>query len=728
MNSSLTQLPAVPGVYYEPRPRAPAAPLVRTDVAGFVGFEPRVTNGTTPSRLTEGTSEDGAPLEGHAFNVDIAGFYLDVGTIRLWIPRVTNLPLSAITNSRPIDDGEGMVYSLVAARNASGNARLLVLRGSPAALGRERGVPEGDIATKVACVSDAGTSSLAAGHQFNVNIASFHVEIGDELYQIPESVDFSLSSSPVPDSTPIRGGESIVYALVAVEQNGVVDLVAVEGSAGETGNERPPSDAALRARLREEYGAAGWTRITDVRVSRVDNSVAIGVDDPPWARVADVHVTLTDGAVYMTVVPTLPPARLEDWKDYVLRFGLPCEDGTLLAPAVRAFFANGGSRCYVTTVRRPDFVDAAGLEQTLEDIVGIKGSSEREATGLERLLLIPEVSMVDVPDLHAVRPQDPPEPFDLPPLDEAACFTKCEELRTTGSAPALGRSECTEPLFQEDQVRDVQTRLLYRCMEERWRVFLLLNIPAERDAALGCFRRPSKEKAVEWREYFSSLGEGDQEMSCSALYFPWVLSQERADAPVVEMPPTPFVAGIMARRDLARGAHVSPANETVRGVVGVTWPIDDTINAELYEPPSNINILRPFPGYGIQLWGARTLSSDRWLRYVAVRRGLSLIERKAVVALQPVVFEPNTPMLWLQVSQLMLDILLPLFESGALRGKRPDEAFTIRCDASVNTPELVEQGMLVCEVGVAIAAPAELIVFRLGRREGVVEVMETPHA
>jgi phage tail sheath protein FI len=81
-------------------------------------------------------------------------------------------------------------------------------------------------------------------------------------------------------------------------------------------------------------------------------------------------------------------------------------------------------------------------------------------------------------------------------------------------------------------------------------------------------------------------------------------------------------------------------------------------------------------------------------------------------------------MLWLQVSQLMLDILLPLFESGALRGKRPDEAFYIRCDASVNPPEQIEQGILLCEVGVAIAAPAEFIVFRLGRREGVVEVME----
>jgi hypothetical protein len=719
MSEFLAQLPAVPGVYYEPRPRSPAAPLVRTDVAGFVGFEPRVTNGTTPSRLIYDTSETGLALEGHELNVDLAGFFLDVGATCLWIPPVTNLPLSAGADWRPVDGGEGIVYSLVAARNASGTSRLLVLPGERANLNHQQPISDADIRMQIPCVSNGG-------NQFHIDVCSFHVQIGDGIHLIPSTVDFPLSDN-LP-TAPIADGESIVYALVAVEGDGAAELVAVEGTARATSNERPPSDAKVRAGLRERHAGADWTRITDVTVSLESGAVSIQVSTPLWARIADIHVTRSGEAIYLETVPALPPAKLEDWKDYVLRFGLPRADGTLLAHAVRAFFANGGSRCYVTTVRRPDFLYTEGLGRALEDMVGVKGASEGEATGLERLLLIPEVSIVDVPDLHAVRPQDPPEPFDLPPLDEAACFIACEELRTTGSAHALGRSECTKPLFHEAQVQDIQTRLLHRCMEERWRVFLLLNIPAERDADSGCFRRPSKEKAVEWREHFASLGEDAQEMSCAGLYFPWVMSQERADAPVVEMPPTPFVAGVMARRDLARGAHVSPANETVRGVVGVTWPIDDEANAELYEPTSNINILRPFPGYGIQLWGARTLSSDRWLRYVAVRRCLSLIERRAVVALQPVVFEPNTPMLWLQVSQLMLDILLPLFESGALRGKRPDEAFTVRCDASVNTPELVEQGMLVCEVGVAIVAPAELIVFRLGRREGVVEVMETPHA
>lgn len=67
---------------------------------------------------------------------------------------------------------------------------------------------------------------------------------------------------------------------------------------------------------------------------------------------------------------------------------------------------------------------------------------------------------------------------------------------------------------------------------------------------------------------------------------------------------------------------------------------------------------------------------------------------------------------------------MPIFDAGGLRGTRPDEAFYIRCDATTNPPEEVALGRLLCEVGVAIAAPAEFVVFRVGRREGVIEVLE----
>ena len=197
-------------------------------------------------------------------------------------------------------------------------------------------------------------------------------------------------------------------------------------------------------------------------------------------------------------------------------------------------------------------------------------------------------------------------------------------------------------------------------------------------------------------------------------------------SPCPEQPPTPFAAGVIARRDVARGPHVAPANETLRGVVALALdaPLGDATHGALAEPPVNVNVVRAFSGYGVQAWGARTLSDDTWLRYVPVRRGLSAVQRRVVAALREVVFEPHTPMLWLRVSQSVLGVLLPMYDAGALRGAAPEEAFYVRCDGALNPPESVEQGRLLVEVGVAIAAPAEFIVFRVGRREGVVEVVE----
>jgi phage tail sheath protein FI len=81
-------------------------------------------------------------------------------------------------------------------------------------------------------------------------------------------------------------------------------------------------------------------------------------------------------------------------------------------------------------------------------------------------------------------------------------------------------------------------------------------------------------------------------------------------------------------------------------------------------------------------------------------------------------------MLWMHITHIALSVLLPIHESGALRGSRPEESFYIRCDASINTAESIAAGQLFVEVGVAVAAPSEFIVFRVGRREGAVEVLE----
>jgi uncharacterized protein len=620
----------VPGVYQEPQPRAPEAPTVRTDVVGFIGFDPRVRDGTTASRLT------GSPPTGHAFRIDVAGF-----------------------------------------QHA---ARF-----------------EGDLAPRP----------------------------DDFTFVVPAVRDFVLSESET--SIPVSNANSIVYALVVRAEIGGFDLAKVAGVQAPTGTERSPDDAAITAALG-----------TGVR----------------WRRLADVTVRREGSAIFVTarMVPDLAITRCDDFRDYVLAFGEPPDDGTLLGGAVRGFFSNGGRRCWIATLRRPDFEDKKELANVLADLVGVAGSSEVEATGLERLLLSSEVTIVDVPDLYAQRVDRRTRSFPLPPSEREACFVPCREIPPKGTATSSDRTPALTPIFESsppfggtlppNEVFLTQSRLLRRCIQERWRVLLLLSVPRLPDPVSGAYLPPSAQDAVAWAKQFDgsvkqtlanapSLGD-TEEVSCAALYWPWLLCQERVDAPVLEMPPTAYAAGVIARRDLSRGPQISPANETLRGVVGTATPIDDDMHGALYEPDVDasgfptlsVNVVRAFPGYGIQVWGARTLSTERFLRFISVRRTLTAIELRMKAALDLLVFEPNGPALWLQITQTAFGVLLPLFESGALRGERPEEAFFVRCDGRINPPEGLARGELVVEVGVAVAAPAEFIVFRVGRREGVIEVLE----
>jgi phage tail sheath protein FI len=314
--------------------------------------------------------------------------------------------------------------------------------------------------------------------------------------------------------------------------------------------------------------------------------------------------------------------------------------------------------------------------------------------------------------------------FQLPPQDVAACFRTCDEtIAVRVGVDAVGSHAAGRPLFDDSAVLAAQNAMLLRCAPERWRVLLLLAAPVAFDPSTGVFRGRDADGAVRWRQQLANTVD-DLAASAGAFYHPWALTQESVGAPIVEMPPTPLAAGIIARRDVALGPHVAPANERLVGVVGLSPPVDDAINAAIYETPLNINPLRAFAGLGIQLWGARTLSGDPWMRYLPVRRCLSAIERRAYAALRPLVFEPNTPTLWFLITQAILGILVPIFDGGALRGDTTGQAFYVRCDGSNNPPDTIASGQVLCEVGVAIAAPAEFIVFRVGRREGVVEVLE----
>jgi hypothetical protein len=540
------------------------------------------------------------------------------------------------------------------------------------------------------------------GHGFRVDVRAFLLPpevFAGARFTVPATTDLVLSKSDT--SIPLAAGGSIRYALAAaLARGGIVRLLVIAGTTSPTAQSAAPGDDAI----------------------------ALAAAGDRWVRIADIEVRRSvDGAqVFPSVLPALRPTRCDDWRDFELRLGgLPAiDDGTLLARSVRAFFANGGARCHIVTIRRPRLDDETELKAALDDLVGILGASEVEATGLERLLRIYEVAVVDAPDLYARRVDPDVQTIQLPPRDREACFRGCDDtLGIRAGVKAAGEHAAGGPIFQDDAVLAAQRAMLVRCAAERWRVLLLLTAPVAEDPATRVFRGPDHERAIAWRRQLDNTVD-DLAASVGAFYHPWALAQEAIGVPIVELPPTALAAGILARRDVARGPHVAPANERLVGVVGLSPPVDDAINAAIYETPLHINPLRAFGGIGVQMWGARTLSSDRWMRYLPVRRCLSAIERKALAALRPLVFESNTPTLWFQITQAMLGILVPIFDSGALRGDTAEQAFYVRCDDTNNPPDTVAAGQVLCEVGVAIAAPAEFIVFRVGRREAVVEVLE----
>jgi hypothetical protein len=192
-----------------------------------------------------------------------------------------------------------------------------------------------------------------------------------------------------------------------------------------------------------------------------------------------------------------------------------------------------------------------------------------------------------------------------------------------------------------------------------------------------------------------------------ALYYPWVRPLGE-DGPTGFVPPCGAVAGIYARTDEGVGVHKAPANEVLDAIVDVELALNDEQQGELN--PYGVNCLRAFPGRGIRVWGARTLSSDPEWRYVSVRRLFLTAARWMDRNLADAAFETHDPALWGRIERELTAYFEDLFRRGALRGATAEEAFYVKCDAETNPLEGREQGRVVTEIGLAPASPNEFVV------------------
>jgi hypothetical protein len=203
----------------------------------------------------------------------------------------------------------------------------------------------------------------------------------------------------------------------------------------------------------------------------------------------------------------------------------------------------------------------------------------------------------------------------------------------------------------------------------------------------------------------------------AALYYPWVVVRDPFLRRDVHLAPSGHMAGIYARVDVERGVHKAPANEVVRGIRFKEGFVRDVSKREQdLLNPRNINALRNFPGRGQRVWGARVVTSDASWKYINVRRLFIFVEESIDEGTQWVVFEPNDEPLWARVRATITNFLTTVWRSGALEGTKPEEAFFVKCDLTTMTQADIDNGRLICIIGIAPVKPAEFVIFRIQQK------------
>lgn len=257
-----------------------------------------------------------------------------------------------------------------------------------------------------------------------------------------------------------------------------------------------------------------------------------------------------------------------------------------------------------------------------------------------------------------------------------------------------------------------QGGLLAHCQKMGER-FAILDSPRGAETGKGANR------IEEWPDHFRLAPYSKY----GALYYPW-LREKAADFSGRDLfvPPSGHVAGVYARVENREGVGRAPANEPLDGVVEFEFCLNDAAQSILN--PKGVNCLRSFPGRGLLVWGARTLSPEPLWRYVGVRRLCLAIIKQILVNLRWTVFEPNDAALWRKIVASLTTYMRDLFRRGALAGARTEQSFFVKCDAETNTPDVVASGQAVTEIGFAPARPAEFVYVTIKRTTESVSVRE----
>lgn len=233
--------------------------------------------------------------------------------------------------------------------------------------------------------------------------------------------------------------------------------------------------------------------------------------------------------------------------------------------------------------------------------------------------------------------------------------------------------------------------------------FIILTVPIGSDP----------QEAVDWFRY--DLG---RYSDYAAIYWPWIkIADPLANNRPLTMPPMGHVAGVYARTDSTRTVAKAPAG-TVDGALNYLIGLEyiATQGERDFVYPNKINPLISGTSTGLAVWGCRTISNRSEWRYVNVRRLFMFLESSVFNSTFWIVFENNGPALWARITLQLNSFLLNLYNNGYFAGTSPSQAYFVICDNTNNDEASINNGEVICDVGVAPQKPAEFVRFRFAQK------------
>jgi hypothetical protein len=185
------------------------------------------------------------------------------------------------------------------------------------------------------------------------------------------------------------------------------------------------------------------------------------------------------------------------------------------------------------------------------------------------------------------------------------------------------------------------------------------------------------------------------------------------------IPPSPYVTGIALRRYRAEGYQFPPA--------GVKYQLADAVAAQIpinsaqqnLLNPDGCNAIRTLPGYStsaVFVWGGRTRvnsadAQQRLYQFVNTRVILNVVYGSLRNAFDSQIFNviDGFGVAFNQIISVGNSVLNQLYSRGALFGARPSDAFQVICDARINPPASLENGIVNAKVFVTPVPTLERI-------------------